>query len=387
MSGAPDAADTTTGHLAALAGCRVLGPRRLRRLLALGAPEHVHAVLAGDRRGGGDEDAVRELLGDDVVASARRELAGRDVGDLAERCRILGVVAVPYGDPRFPALLLPDPYPPAVLFVRGDLGALARRRVGIIGTRNATRSGLELAAELGHALAAEGVAVVSGLARGVDAAAHRGTLRAAGGADGAAGPPVAVVGNGPDVPYPRVNAALWHDVVEHGLLLSEWPPGTNPDAFRFPMRNRILAACCEVLVVVESRERGGSLVTVREALERSVTVMAVPGSPRSRASVGTNALLRDGAAPVTCVDDVLVELGLDTRRCGAVPFDPRPRPMGHEAPVLERIRRDPCTIGELVAELGLDLADVAMALARLERAGWIAESGGWFEALGSWRAG
>ena len=144
------------------------------------------------------------------------------------------------------------------------------------------------------------------------------------------------------------------------------------------MRNRIIAGLSEVLVVVESRERGGSLITAQAALERDVDVMAVPGSPRSRASAGTNLLLRDGAAPVTSVDDVLVALGLDTRRAGHA-FDPRPQPRGVEAEVLAACRVDPCTLDDIVAALALPVTDAAMALARLERSGWLRECGGWFE--------
>ena len=135
--------------------------------------------------------------------------------------------------------------------------------------------------------------MVSGLAKGIDGAAHRGVMRV----DGTRA--VAVVANGPDSPYPRQHRELWHDVATSGLLISEWPPGTEPEKFRFPMRNRIIAALSEVLVVVESRERGGSLTTAREALERGVDVMAVPGSVNNRAAAGTNQLIRDGASPVT----------------------------------------------------------------------------------------
>ncbi|MCU0261633.1 MAG: DNA-protecting protein DprA, partial [Ilumatobacteraceae bacterium] len=236
-----------------------------------------------------------------------------------------------------------------------------------------TRQGLDIAAELGHDLAALGAAVVSGLALGIDGAAHRGALRAG------VGPPIAVVGNGLDQPYPRSHRELWAAVGEEGLLVSEWPPGTPPEAFRFPLRNRILAALCEVLVVVESRERGGSLGTVHEALLRGVEVMAVPGSPRSRASSGTNTLLRDGAAPVTSADDVAIALGLDTSRVGTGPVDLRPLPTGLAADLLDRCRGDAATLDELVLATGEPLARVAMALARLERDGWLAESGGWFE--------
>ena len=136
---------------------------------------------------------------------------------------------------------------------------------------------------------------------------------------------VGVVANGLDAPYPRVNAELWESVAREGLLLSEWPPGTEPERFRFPQRNRILAALCELLVVVESRERGGSLTTAREALERSIEVMAVPGSVHNRAAAGTNQLIRDGATPVTDAADVMLALGLDHRRVGHG-YDPRPAP-------------------------------------------------------------
>ena len=281
-------------------------------------------------------------------------------------------------DASYPAVLVNDPEPPAVLFVRGDPSVLDGRRVGVVGTRNATRAGRDTAFELGRDLAAAGVVVVSGLAKGVDGATHAGVLHA----DGA--PPVAVVGNGPDQPYPRVHARLWEDVCRRGVLLSEWPPGTVPEPFRFPLRNRILAALSEVVVVVESRERGGSLITAQAAIERSIDVMAVPGSVRNRAAAGTNQLLRDGAAPVTSVDDVLVALGLDTRRAGTPTYDPRPLPRGIAAAVLERCRRDPCTLEEIVVELGLSLSDAAMTLARLERTGWVQESGGWFEPVVSW---
>jgi DNA processing protein len=149
------------------------------------------------------------------------------------------------------------------------------------------------------------------------------------------------------------------------------------------MRNRILAALCEVVVVVESRERGGSLGTATEALARSVEVMAVPGSPRSRASAGTNALLQDGAAPVTSALDVALALGLDTRRLSGRAVDTRPVPIGLAAMVLEHCREGSATLDALVGATGEPVGSVAMALARLERDGWIAEADGWFEALRS----
>ena len=194
------------------------------------------------------------------------------------------------------------------------------------------------------------------------------------------GPAVGVVANGPDVPYPRVNADAVGGGRARGLLVSEWPPGTAPEPFRFPMRNRIIAALSEVLVVVESRERGGSLITAQAALERSVDVLAVPGSLRNRAAAGTNQLIRDGAAPVTDVDDVLIALGLDTRRAGPVAYDPRPLPRRDRG---RRAGRVPATIPGRSTRSSSDwtssIAEAAMALARLERTGWVREAGGWFE--------
>jgi DNA processing protein len=250
--------------------------------------------------------------------------------------------------------------------------------VGVIGTRHATAAGRATATELGEALAEQGVTVVSGLASGIDGAAHRGVRSSPG-----PGRALAVVGSGPDVRYPRSNAELWDWVASDGLLISEWPPGTSPDGWRFPQRNRILAALCEVLVVVESRERGGSLITARAAADRSVEVMAVPGSPRCRASAGTNQLLVDGAGPVTSVDDVMTMLGLDHRRQGELPFDPRPTPDSLQSLVLAVCQLQPSTIEMVFAELEATLANVALAMARLERDGWLIEAGGWFESVGS----
>lgn len=366
------------GYVAALAGFRGMTPRRLRALLDHLPPSEAFAVASGTAA---PTPPVARLLNDELRVLWRKSAAERSPERCWELCNEAGVAVVIAGDPEFPALLDLDPSPPAVLFVRGDLAALEARRVGIVGTRNATSVGRETAAGLGHDLAAAGVAVVSGLARGIDGAAHRGALAA--GARAAVGRPVAVVGNGPDAPYPKHHAELWKTVCARGVLISEWPPGTPPDAFRFPMRNRILAALCEVLVVVESRERGGSLLTAREALDRSVEVMAVPGTPRNRAAAGTNGLLRDGAAPVTSAADVLAWLGLDTRRCGAVPFDSRPSLRGSDLAVVERCRQDPRTLDDVAGALGVTLCEAAMTLARLERAGWLREAGGWFEALGS----
>ena len=354
-----------------------LGPKRLRVVLAHHDPGEALGLLASGsslhlmpmRAIGSDLDRVRaaaRAIGPVPAAAA----------ELVQRCERSGVRILALVDAAYPAVLRSDAASPPVLYARGHDAAMAGRRVGIVGTRNATATGLATARELGEELAAGGVTVVSGLARGIDAAAHEGTRRS----DGCA---VAVVGCGPDVPYPRRNTELWEWVATDGLLLSEYGPGTQPDSWRFPQRNRILAALSEVLVVVESRERGGSLITVREALDRGVQVMAVPGSPRSRASRGTNQLLVDGAAPIASVDDVFAMLGIDHRRHDADIIDPRPPPVGDEVAVLDVCGGGPCTLDTIVAESGLSVAAAALAAARLERSGWLLEAGGWFEVAGS----
>lgn len=375
MKAAAGTPELAAGAVTALAGLPNIGSVRLRALLRHHDPVEALDAMAG--RAPLDPMAARSIPHRELTA-ARAAATRASASEQAERCARLGVQVVWFGGAGYPPMLANDPDPPAALFVRGDLDSLDARRVGIVGTRNATASGLATARELGEQLSAEGVAVVSGLARGIDGAAHEGVRRADG-----PGRAVASVGSGPDVIYPRRNAALWNWIATHGLLVSEWPPGTPPEAWRFPERNRTIAALSEVLVVVESRERGGSLITVGLAAERGVEVMAVPGSTRCRASNGTNQLIQQGAGPVTCVDDVLTMLSLDHRRQGAQPVDPRPLPVGNEALVLRACEVEPSTLDSIASATGLPLGDAALAAARLERSGWLAEASGWFEPTAS----
>lgn len=365
----------TAGAIAVLVGAGSIGPSRLRRLFAHHTPtEAIERLRSGARL----HPMVTHGLRPDTLSRLRDRVRAASEVEAQAECERLGVDVIALDDPRYPGPLVNDPEAPVALFVRGDLDVLADRRVGIVGTRHASAAGRATATDLGAALSAASVAVVSGLARGIDAAAHRGVRAASG-----PGRAVAIVGSGPDVHYPKPHADLWEWVADTGLLISEWPPGVPPDAWRFPQRNRILAALSEVVVVVESRERGGSLITARAAADRGIEVMAVPGSPRSRASAGTNQLLVDGAAPLTCVDDVLVALGLDHRRQGQFSFDLRPPPDALQQSVLEACEQEPSNLDMIVAVTGLSVTDAALGAARLERSGWLAESGGWFEPVGS----
>jgi DNA processing protein len=363
-------------YAAALASFPHMSIHRLGALLRHHSPGEAYAVAVGDHRPSG---LIARVLADAEVNAAWQRAGRASLLDKVwERCNRVGVRVLVHGAIDYPALLIDDPLPPPIVFAQGDLGLLDGRRAGIVGTRNATAAGRDTAATLGRHLADADVHVVSGLARGIDGCAHRGALQSDG-----AGRPIAVVASGHDVVYPREHQDLWRCVAERGLLLSESPPGTVPEAYRFPMRNRVIAALSEVVVVVESREHGGSLITVNEAIDRNVPLMAVPGGVHNRAASGTNQLIRDGAGVVVDATDVLVALAMDHRRSSGWQADPRPRPRGADLSVYETCSGEPRTIDGLALACSLSLVEAAMAVARLEHSGWIQQSDGWFEAVGS----
>jgi DNA processing protein len=220
---------------------------------------------------------------------------------------------------RYPAALREIADPPPVLWARGDAAWLrAPRLVAVVGARAASRQGLEMAAAIADGLARAGVVVVSGLARGIDTAAHRAALEAGGAT-------IAVLGSGVDRPSPAEHAPLAASIAARGAVVSEYPPGTPPLAFHFPQRNRLISGIAAATVVVEASERSGSLITAATALEQGREVMAVPGSVASGRHRGAHALLRDGATLVESAADVLVAMGWDgpaAARRDAATLDP-----------------------------------------------------------------
>ena len=231
----------------------------------------------------------------DELASRRRDEARR----VRLRAETDGIGVIAWNDPRFPAALLTISDVPPVLWYRGTLEALNAPAIAIVGSRSASAVALDIAARIGADLAARGVVVVSGLARGVDSAAHRGAV--------ARGRTVAVLGCGVDVMYPREHASLAQEIVTHGTIVSEFPPGTAPLKFHFPMRNRVISGLCHAVVVIEASERSGSLITAACALDQGREVMAVPGNVLSGRNRGGHALIRDGAKIVENADDILEE--------------------------------------------------------------------------------
>ena len=302
------------------------------------------------------------------------------VGEMRDRCEQSGIRVSWVRDPGFPLVLAANPGPCGVFFFRGDTDCFVGRRVGIVGTRTPTPSGVYTAREIGEGLSRAGVHVVSGLAKGIDGAAHDG-VRAATDGSPLPGRAIAVVGSGLDVVYPRANAALWEWVADHGLLISEHPPGSAAEPHHFPRRNRLIAALSEVVVVVESRESGGSMSTVRQAIERQRDVVAVPGSPRVVSAAGTNLLIQQGCGAVTCAADILSVLALDHRHADAMTHDERVTPDPRDVVVLEACSRGPVTLDQLMITTGCTLAELALSLGRLEATGWVMEEAGWWEAL------
>ena len=208
------------------------------------------------------------------------------------------------GDSHYPRLLTEISDPPECLWIRGDRGTFTHIGVAVIGARAASQEGLVAAYEIAFDLARAGVVVISGLARGVDSAAHRGAL------DGG-GRTIAVLGTGIDVVYPAENTELSRRITESGLLVTEFPPGAAPEDWHFPRRNRIISGLSKAVVIVEAKEKSGSLITARLAADQGRDVMAVPGTIIGGRNRGANALLRDGAKLVESAVDILQELGLE----------------------------------------------------------------------------
>jgi DNA processing protein len=347
-------------YAAALAMRPNVGPATLRSMFEERSPEE-----AWERATSGSSDAPARL---------------RQAWQLH---RDHGITVLLPNDPSYPMRCREHPTGFPLLFCKGDPDVLNRSpTVALVGTRAPTRYGIGIAAQLGADLSAAGVSIVSGLALGIDGAGHEGAC-------GSGAPPIGVVAGGLDDPYPRRHARLWERVAEHGAILSESPAGTPTEKWRFPVRNRLLAAMSDVVVVVESRHHGGSYHTVEAALGLGRPVGAVPGSIRSATSEGTNALLADGAFLVTSAGDILVELALEgfsvpatPPRSGSTtaPTQPRPAPEpGEETVVYDVLTTDPASLDHLVRATRLGLPALCGALERLAQAGLARDAGGWWQ--------
>ena len=344
-----------------------IGRESARKLLACyGSPQAVLAASTASRAQVVGPAAAHALATssaqiDALVAATQAWLGGIDAdvdADTSPRA------VVTLGDPLYPAALLQTADPPLLLYAQGRTELLASTSLAIVGSRNPTPQGGENARAFARHLSDAGLAVVSGLALGIDAAAHEGALQGAGGT-------IAVVGTGLDRVYPKRHLELAHRIARDGLLLSEYPLGTPPLAGHFPTRNRIIAGLARGTLVVEAALQSGSLITARLASEAGRDVFAIPGSIHSPLSRGCHALIKQGAKLVETANDILDELGW------AAPRAPQPTESGGaEAnlsdPLLEALGHDPVGLEALVARTGWSASALNIRLLEMELAGSVA---------------
>jgi DNA processing protein len=367
--------ESNAPHAAALAS---LGgsPATLRRLLDGYAPRAAWQAIAAGRHPADPDGRYRAKAAAPALEAARAALAK------------VGASVCVLGADNYPPALASDPEAPAVLFCLGDPTVLeGRARVCVVGTRAASHYGLRVATDIGRDLAAAGVVVVTGAARGIDAAALSGALAVSTGA-----PPVGVVGAPLDTPTCAAQRELWANTAASGALLSELPPGARGARWRFAVRNRVMAALAHIVLVVESHAHGGSLYTVAAARRRGTAVLAVPGSVHSPASAGSNQLLVEGARAVRNAEDVLHALAHAARERGYVEVpgsDSTAKACTGRGPALKALApwvrqvrmalcHDPATLDDIVRRSGHNVTDVATALEHLADAGLAVERGGWW---------
>jgi len=350
-----------------------IGTQRFHKLLAsYGTPAEVfHAQPEGLRAAGIAPASI------DYLRQPDWEAVDRDMEWLSQP----GNHVVRFQDAAYPPLLKQIADPPVLLFVRGDTDYLAQPQLAIVGSRNPTHSGQALAREFAAHLASFGLTITSGLATGVDGAAHRGAIEAGGAT-------LAVSGTGPDRVYPARHRDLAHQVAENGALVTEFPPGTAPLAANFPRRNRIISGLSLGTLVVEAALRSGSLITARSALEQGREVFAIPGSIHNPLARGCHALIREGAKLVETGDHILEELAAqitalvapDDHRAGAAASIGQPREPG-ELPseyrqLLELIEYEAVSVDQLVERSGLTPEEVSSMLLVLELDGHLVSGAG-----------
>jgi DNA processing protein len=284
-----------------------------------------------------------------------------------ERIDRKGITVVAIVDSSYPQLLAQIPAPPPVLYVRGALLPEDDLAIAMVGTRRSTSYGREVAGRIASGLAEAGATIVSGLARGIDAAAHNGAVKAG-------GRTIAVLGSGVDIIYPSEHQQLAERIIENGALISDYPPGRKPDAPNFPARNRIISGLSLGVVVIEAPNRSGALITVDFAADQGREVFIVPGSVLSENSAGCHRLLRDGARLVTCADDVLEDLRIGQRKEHAAVQQALPL-TDAERRLLNHINADPQHIDEIVAAANLPVAEGLALISMLELKGIVRDAG------------
>jgi len=353
---AAPAIDARTHAWATLAHCRLPQQDLVALLREAGDPATLVAAARGRASCASLPAAARA-----AIADVRDDALAATLAWLAEPSHRL----VALDDPDYPQALFAVGDTPPALFAIGRVALFNAPAVAIVGSRQATPQGKEDATAFARALAAAGLTVVSGLAEGIDAAAHQGALAEAAST-------IAVVGTGLDRVYPAANRRLAHAIAERGLLVSEFVPGAPPEKWHFPRRNRLISALARGVLVLEAGVSSGSLITARYAGDQGRSVMAVPGSIHSPLSKGCHRLIREGATLVETAQDVLVELGITTASPRAAPAGAARAVEPSHAALLAAIGEAPVDIDHLVARTGLAVATIAAQLTAMEIDGHVA---------------
>lgn len=338
-----------------------LPPVRAHRLLEqFGAPEAIRD---------GDESDIRSATADLRPDTLQRLIDARgntDVSRELDTMDRLGAIAIPYESSAYPACLKTIHDPPILLYARGDLVAEDRMAVGIVGSRGSTHYGKAVAAQLSKDLANRGLTIISGLARGIDTEVHVGALKS--------GRTIAVLGSGIDVIYPPENRQLAKDIENSGAVISEAPLGTQPDAWRFPARNRLISGLSLGIICIESPVNSGALITATFALEQGRSVMAVPGDVTNGKNTGCHQLIKDGACLVQTAEDVLLELGVPSAILPAGPAETLPLPLdltSDESAVMGLLSLTPVEMEDIIASTQLSAPAASAALMMLEIKGLV----------------
>lgn len=356
---------------------------RLARL-QLARSENVGPVTFRDlMRHYGSAVASLEALPDLAIRGGRKSaprLASRaSIEAEIDASKKIGAQILVIGDPEFPTPLGELDPPPPVISIKGNAELLARPAIAMVGARNASAAGCKLAGIIAHDLSTQGYNIVSGLARGIDTAAHRAALEHG---------TIAVIAGGQDIFYPSENRALQSEIAARGLVVSEMPPGTSPQARHFPRRNRIISGLSLGVVVVEAALRSGSLITARLALEQGRDVMAVPGSPIDPRASGANKLIKDGAPLVETAEDVIAVIGtLGARRFMEPPADLFASPDGENAMpetpdndarerVISALGPSPTPLDDVIRQTGFNSGFVRAILLELDLAGRLRRDAG-----------
>jgi len=339
-----------------------LGPKTYRSLLsAFGLPENIRSA---------SRSQLARVVPEAVATRILQEDRGPQVAAALDWAAQPGRSVVTLGDPDYPPQLLNIPDPPALLYVIGDMRMLGAASLAVVGSRNATQQAVINAERFARSLSDAGLIIVSGLALGVDSAAHRGGLAGRSST-------MAVLGCGADVVYPMGNEPLYAQIGENGAIVSEFPLGTPPTRENFPRRNRLISGFSRGCLVVEAALASGSLITARLAAEQGREVFAIPGSIHSPLARGCHALIKQGAKLVESAQDVLEELGLHALTSA------RPNSSGSSSTLLQHMGYDPCTIDGLAQRTGLTADAISAMLLTLELDGEVSSlPGGIYQRIG-----